>query len=202
MSTPTEQYSTLEAVLPGALPHQNDRPFPSDPQKQVVVVFEKEIGASNEGIEVVKGPRVVVHEDDFTESQQTPPSQSSRRKRILWPVAIVGALIVISIVGGILGSRHSLSVPAGEAKTNTTQKNLSAPIRGGLAAVSYTANIVNETRVYYQDTLGQVMEATGSAGNASWNTRGLGFSARRNSSIAAAVTRPDLSPLVRPHLTT
>jgi hypothetical protein len=197
MSAPPEEYSTLEAVLPGALPNQSDRPFPSDPQKEVVVVFEKEIGALNEGIEVTKGPRVVVIDADSAEAQRKPIPRSSRLKKIVWAFAIFAVIILIAIIGGILGTRHGRSNQAGEATTNTTRTAPPAPIRGGLAAVSYTTNSLNETRVYYQDNSGQIMEAAGSAGNTSWNTQGLGFSARRNSAIAAAVSSSDSSPLVR-----
>jgi hypothetical protein len=74
------------------------------------------------------------------------------------------------------------------------------PIRN-IAAISYTSNSVNTTRLYYQDNSGQLIEAmtsnSSSSTTSTWTTNKLNHTANNGSAIAAAVTKPGLEPMVK-----
>ena len=137
--------------------------------------------------------------------------QPSRRKRkwILY-VGVVGliALILAAVLGGVLGSRHKSSAtvsPSSPSQSsvispspppNSSVGSPSArPPQRNIAALSFALNSVNNTRVYFEDNAGQIMEAANSAANTTWSINKIGIGAKNGSAIAAAVSRPDF-PLV------
>lgn len=88
-------------------------------------------------------------------------------------------IILVVVLGGIFGSRHK---PSSISSTLTIQRNI--------AAVSFASNSVNNTRVYYQDDMGRIMEAASSANNANWTDNPIGSTGKNSSALAAAVSRP------------
>lgn len=59
-----------------------------------------------------------------------------------------------------------------------------------LAAVSFPTNSVDNTRLYYQDNTGEIVEAATSSKNSSWINTNLGFFAKNGSALGAAVAQP------------
>lgn len=69
-----------------------------------------------------------------------------------------------------------------------------------IAAVSYTSDFVNITKIYYSNNSGQLIEATTSNASLSttptWTKNMLNYTTNNGSAIAAAVSRPGLEPMV------
>ena len=65
------------------------------------------------------------------------------------------------------------------------------PPQRNIAALSFISDSVNNTRVYFQDDVGQIMEAANSADNTTWSINSNGIRRKNGSAIAAAVSRPD-----------
>lgn len=179
--------STLE-VAPQRPQYQADphwKPLPSDPGKQVAQDFGLEF-AAKENIyqQEINVPRV-------------PAQRLWTRTRIMSSIAIGLIIILAAVLGGVFGSRHKRSATA----SPTSPSNSSAtspfvtPTQRNIAAVSFTSNSANNTRVYFQDDVGQITEASNSAVNTTWGVKKTGFGGKNGSAIAAAVSRPSL-PLV------
>lgn len=102
--------------------------------------------------------------------------------------AFVSMIILTVVIGGVVGS---------EKRPSTQFLVPYSPQIRDIAALSFTFNSTNMTRVYFQDDEGQIVEAahSHSANNTGWNLTNLGFGARNWSALAAAVSRPDF-PLV------
>ncbi|ATZ52350.1 hypothetical protein BCIN_08g00970 [Botrytis cinerea B05.10] len=68
-----------------------------------------------------------------------------------------------------------------------------------IAAVSYTSDFVNITKIYYSNNSGQLIEATTSNASLSttptWTKNMLNYTTNNGSAIAAAVSRPGLEPM-------
>jgi hypothetical protein len=198
-------YSNLEAVHP-------EYQLPSDAGKQVVQDNGKQLATNNGEIEVVA-------KDDFFAQEigahQVPAPRASRRRWLIFGGVVIALVIILAaVIGGVFGSRKSShfvtasttptnsppssSPPSNSPPSNSPPSNSSAttiPVQRNIAAVSYLSNSVDNTRVYYQDDLGQLMESANSGNNASWSSGGTGIFAMNGSAIAAAVSRPNF-PLV------
>ncbi|MCJ1267282.1 hypothetical protein MMC22_007167 [Lobaria immixta] len=184
-----QAYSTLEVVRQEPR-YQADRqwkPPPSDPGKQVDPDCEKQYVENNGGLELAA-------QKDQIDVRRIPARRFFTRKRIIICGAIGLILILAAVLGGIFGSRHkssataSLSSPSNSSATSPS----AAPIQRNIAAVSFTSNSANNTRVYFQDDVGQIIEASNSAGNSTWSVKKTGIGAKNGSAIAAAVSRPNL----------
>jgi hypothetical protein len=103
--------------------------------------------------------------------------------RIIWGAGLL-VLIVAAVVGGVLGSK---------AKRNSSPSTTAS--KRMIAALSFVSSDVNQTRVYYQDNTGILIEAATSADSSTWTNKALNFSAVNGSAMAAAVSRPGF-PLV------
>lgn len=195
-----QAYSTLE---PLPLPRK-EKPLPTDLGKQVAPDDGKQHAGDSAGCEVdpngdlnaqsAGGHHVQVH-------------QPSRMKWILLVAVVSLVVIVAAVLGGVLGSRYKYHGPvegapmANLSNSSTTSPSARPPQRN-IAALSYSLNSVNNTSVYFQDDVGQIIEAANSANNTMWSINGTGFRGKNGSAIAAAVSRPDF-PLVNyvfPHL--
>jgi hypothetical protein len=188
-------YSNLEAVHP-------EYQLPSDAGKQVVQDSGKQLATNNGGIEVAA-------KDDFFAQEvgahQVPAPRASRRRWLIFGGVVIALVIILAaVIGGVFGSRKSShfvtssTTPTNSPPSNSPPSNSSAttiPVQRNIAAVSYLSNSVDNTRVYYQDDLGQLMESTNSGNNASWSSGGTGIFGMNGSAIAAAVSRPNF-PLV------
>ena len=180
MNARTDQvYSTLEAVPGGHRPYRQEKPLPSDAGKQVVPDYGKQAVVYN-GIEVAA--KEYYAQDN---GGHYLPSRPSRSKRIIFSAALGLVVILAVVLGGIFGSRHKSSTPPSTPSS----------LPHNVAAVSFASNSVNNTRVYYQDETGQIIEAASSANNATWHNNPIGSSGKNSSALAAAVSRPGF-PLV------
>ena len=175
-----QAYSTLEAIPGGYQPCWQDKPLPSDAGKQVVPDYGKQQVVYN-GIEVAAKEYYAQDTGGLHH-----PSRPSRRKRSIYGMAL-GLIVILAVVlGAIFGSRHKHK-PSITSFTPTIQHNI--------AAVSFASSSVNNTRVYYQDDMGRIIEAATSTNNATWINIPIGFSGKNSSALAAAVSRPGF-PLV------
>ena len=196
-----EAYSRLEVHPYGQLEvapqHRGQKPLPTDLGKQVVPEDGKQHALERVGIEVdpngnfpaqhVGDPRVQIH-------------RSSRMKWMPFVGVLALVLIAAAVLGGVFGSRHKNHGTAGNASsTNHSNASISSsPARStqrNIAALSYSLNSVNNTRVYFQDDGGQIFEAANSADNPKWNISRIGIGGKNGSAMAAAVSLPGF-PLV------
>ncbi len=189
MDSPEDEgYSTLEAVpIPPdppkkALPENSEKQivqeYGHDSAKEAVFDHDKQLATEDHGID----PKI---EDVYP----TPRPRRFQRKWVIIGGTITVLAILAAVVGGVLGSQlKSKSVGLSSAlPSNTTGHNI--------AAVSFAVNGFNNTRVYYQNQAGQILEAASSVFNGTWTNRNLGFVAKNGSAIAAAVSRPGFPPV-------
>lgn len=122
--------------------------------------------------------------------------QYSRRKWIIFIVAVGLIVILAAVLGGVFGSRRTGSATASASTTppsmstdNSTSPPTQPPQRK-IAALSFHSNSINKTRLYFQDNVGQIMEAANSGSNTTWSINGTGFGGKNGSAIAAAISRP------------
>lgn len=200
-SNEDQAYSQLEAFTYGQLEvapqHHREKPLPTDLGKQVVPEDGKQHALERVGIEVdpngnfpaqyVGDPQVQIH-------------RSSRMKWMLLVGVVSLVVITAAVLGGVFGSRHKNHGTVRNApSTNHSNASISSsPTRStqrNIAALSYSLNSVNNTRVYFQDDDGQIVEAANSADNPKWNISRIGIGGKNGSAIAAAVSQPGF-PLV------
>ena len=125
--------------------------------------------------------------------------QPSKREWILFVGAVGLIAILAAVLGGVFGSRHtsSATVSSDRLSNSSVMSPSARPPQRSIAALSFALNSVNNTRIYFQDDVGQIMEAANSAANTTWSVNRTGVSGKNGSAIAAAVSRPDF-PLVSP----
>ena len=196
-----QAYSQLEALTYGQLEvapqHRREKPLPTDLGKQVVPEDGKQHALERVGIEVDPN-------GNFTAQYVGDPQvQIHRSSRMKW-MPLVGvvslAVIAAAVLGGVFGSRHkSHGTVRNASLTNHSNASISSSparsIQRNIAALSYSLNSVNNTRVYFQDNDGQIIEAANSADNPKWSISRIGIGGKNGSAIAAAVSRPGF-PLV------
>lgn len=176
-----QAHSTLEVALP------------SDPGKQVAPEHGKQ-HINDSDLEPI--PKEDFDGQDI-HIRDIPVQRLSARRRIIF-YGIVGSILILgAVLGGVLGSRHKSSGTV----SSTNPSNSSAappsvtPIQRNIAAVSFISNSANNTRLYFQDDAGQIIEASNSESNLTWSINKIGVDGKNGSVIAAAVSRPSL-PLV------
>ena len=167
------EYSTLEVT-----PHDG---------KQVSVAVGTEHIVDDGGIEVVAKEDSYAHEFGYHRVQAHPPS---RKKWILFGGTVGLVLTLAAVLGIVFGLRHkrpattSLTSPSNSSAISS----LAISPRRNIAAISFASN---NTRVYFQDDMGQIMEAANSADDPTWNIKRIGVGGKNGSAIAAAVSQPD-----------
>ena len=167
-------YSALEVVPP-----------PPDLGKQVVPLEEKQVSLDDGKQHMVK----------YWGNHHVNSHRPSRRTRILLGGA-VGLIVIIALVLGLVfGLRHKRSGTISVTSSSNSSAVPASPPQRNIAAVSFASESVNNTRVYFQDNVGQIMEATNTANDTTWSVDGTGVIGKNGSAIAAAVSRPDF-PLV------
>ena len=186
-------YSALE-VVPHQYVHQMNQqdippPPPPDLGKQVVPLEEKQVSLDDGKQYMVK--HWGDHHVDF--------HRPSRKSRILLGGA-VGLIVIIALVLGLVfGLRHkrsgTISVTSSSNSSAVPISSPTSPPQRNIAALSFASESVNNTRVYFQDNVGQIMEAANTANDTKWSINGTGVIGKNGSAIAAAVSRPDF-PLV------
>lgn len=190
-------YSALE-VVPYQCVHQmnqQDERLPPDLGKQVVPLEEKQVSLDDGKQHMVN--YWIDHHVQF--------QRPSKKNRILLGGAM-GLIVIIAVVLGLVfGLRHkrsgttpvtgpsnSSAIPAPAPPKFSSP---TSPFQRNIAALSFASGSVNDTRVYFQDNVGQIMEAANSAKDTKWSINGTGIVGKNGSAIAAAVSRPEY-PLV------
>ena len=185
-------YSALE-VVPHQCVHQmnqQDEPLPPDLGKQVVPLEEKQVYQDDGKQHMVKNSSD--HHVQF--------HRLLRRNRILLGGAL-GLIVIIALVLGLVfglknkrsgttlvtSPSNSSAIPA---PTPPISSSPTSPPQRNIAALSFAAESVNNTRVYFQDNVGQIMEAANSAEDTKWSVNGTGIIGKNGTAIAAAVSRP------------
>ncbi|KAL6713995.1 hypothetical protein ACLMJK_008489 [Lecanora helva] len=191
-----QAYSELEAV-----PQQRvlstslqDKSLPTDLGKQVVPDDVKQsIGESGQ-IETLGKSGCYKHDGNHQHYQHRPP----RRKNWLLLVGAVALIVVLAaVLGGVFGLRHrSPKEKSLMNATNSPGTSPSAtPSQRNIGASSYVSGSVNNSRLDFQDNVGQIVEAASSAQNRTWGLRRTHYIGKIGSAIAVAVSRPGF-PLV------
>ena len=187
-------YSALE-VVPHQYVHQTnqqDESIPTDSGKQVIRHEGKQVIPHEENqVSLENGKQhMVKHWVDHH-------VQPSKRNRILLGGA-VGLIVILALVLGLVfGLRHKRSgtTVATSSSNSSAVSTPNSPPQRNIAALSFASESVNNTRVYFQDNVGQIMEAANSARDTKWSINGTGIVGKNGSAIAAAVSRPGF-PLV------
>lgn len=185
-------YSTLEAVTPE---HEPSR-LTSDPDKQVAFDGqEKHVVPHVAGLESAGQQHLQPWTDQNHHEPQTNEQRSPHRNRKWLWIGIAALLVIIlaAVLGGVLGSRASGS-SATSGSDSPSPSNSTVAYSRNIAAVSYAFDNINNTRVYFQENNGALIEAANSATNATWGLSTVG-SFKNESALAAAVSRPGF-PLV------
>lgn len=186
-----QDYGMLEAVTNQRYTH--NKPLPENSGMQVVPDYGKQVNNERTGLEVA-AKHQYRHQYPANSGEQ---HHQSRRPRQKWLIigGIAALLIVVAaILGGVLGSRANKKSPPTSSSTPSTPSSSNASTTAqrqhNLAALSFALNTVYNTRVYYQDNAGEIVEAASSAANSTWINTSLGFFAKNGSAIGAAVSRP------------
>jgi hypothetical protein len=190
-----QDYSLLEVANQR---YTDGNPLPENSGMQVVPDCGKQINIDRTGLETVvnehyTGNQVNIDRtglETVGKEHYTQPRRSRRKWRIIGGVAAL-IIVVAAVLGGVLGSMKKKRSPPRTSSTSSSS-NASTTVRRqhNLAALSFPVNSVDNTRVYYQDNAGEIVEAASSAENRTWINTNLGFFAKNGSAIAAAVSRP------------
>ncbi|MCJ1465115.1 hypothetical protein MMC07_003731 [Pseudocyphellaria aurata] len=174
-------------------------PFTNHPGKQVAIDYGKQCIEDKGGLEVAPNEDSAnVDFNDHFDRHQTvvhgvPGQRLSARRRKLF-CGLAGLTIILgAILGGVLGARHKTSATASITPTQHNTTASVTPTQHNIAAVSYTSKSVNFTRVYFQDNVGQIIEASTSGENLAWSINKTGFGGKNGSVIAVAVSPPNSS---------
>lgn len=195
-----QDHSTLEPVTNQYLPHRNS--FSENLGMQVEFVDGKQVTFQKTGLEVDFQDQDPPQYPANSDAQQNLPPQP-RRKWLLYGGIAAILIVVAAVLGGVLGSRANKKSPSESSSTllPSTSSNAPSPFPSSnaintiqtqrkLAAVSYAVDSVDNTRIYYQDNAGEIVEAANSAKTNTWTQTKLGFFAKNGSTIGAAVSRP------------
>jgi hypothetical protein len=134
-----------------------------------------------------------------------------RRKRLILGIAVALTLMASIILGTLLGLRNKANSARqrgnspsinSDHSNSTIQVPLNSTVEAlpprKIAALSFASQKntsdgvkwINQTRIYYQDNTGELIEGANTSINSTWETRRLGVFPLSGSAIAAAVTRP------------
>ena len=172
--------------------------FPIDAGMQVVPDNNKQITLGTEGLEMVAN-EISFAPDVHSYNASVHPYNASVHpynasvhhpiKRKKFQVIGLLALVVTlaAVLGGVLGSR---AASAERHLNSLATPSTSRPAQRSIAALSFTTKAENNTRVYFQDNEGQILEAANSASNHTWKISKTGCFGRNGSALAAAVSPP------------
>lgn len=199
-------HSTLEPVTNQLFTHRD--PLSDNPGMQVVCDNGKQVNFQKTALEVVvqdQGSHQLLPNSDAQSDVSPPLTPPQRRRKWLLYGGIAAIFIVVAaVLGGVFGSRTNKKSSPESNGTSSTSTSLDAaspfPTSSGiatgqsqrkLAAVSYAQNSVDNTRIYFQDNAGEIVEVANSAKDKStWTNIKLGFFPKNGSAIGAAVSRP------------
>lgn len=165
--------------------NQQDIPPPPDLGKQVVSLEEKQVSLDDGKQHMVK----------YWFDNQVNFHRPSRKTLILLGGA-VGLIVIIAVVLGLVfGIRHKRSGTISVTSSSNSSavpapapprfSSPTSPPQRNIAALSFASKSVNHTRVYFQDNVGQIMEAANTAKDTKWSIDGTGIIGKNGSAIAA-----------------
>lgn len=193
-----QAYSLLEAIPQQSTPHTSRRInfATADLGKQIVPDDDKQI-APKQGKEVTPGDgkQFAVNNDETEniikgkgDSHHFPKHRSWRLKWLLVIGTVLLIVVLAAVLGGVLGTQHgtrhkSSSTASPEIPSNASTTSPAVASQRNIAALSFALNSVNNTRLYFQDDVGQIMEAGNSDTNTTWSVRGTGISGKNGSTM-------------------
>ena len=202
-NNPEQGHSTLEYV-PNEYYNKKENSQPVYSGLQVVPVAEpgKELHYASVG-----GLEVNLNHDGSVPPREDQPHQNASRSRRKWLIigAIVAVIVIVAaVVGGVLASKGKSSnkaqdstassattstAPTGTSSQSATPTSTIQPKRN-IAAVSWSPITGNQTRLYYQNNAGKLVESVISTTKTQSSVLGLVSNAKPGSALAAAVSRP------------
>jgi hypothetical protein len=198
MAPDAQDFSTLEAVSPNDKYFREQKYLPTiDLGKQVIPENGKYVAAYHDGLEASQNQELLSAQQQFSLKETVPEKRKfGRWKWFLAGGAVLLVVVLAAVVGGVVGSRRSAAASASNSTAGSN--NLVLQRQRSIAAVSFEADGGNETRVYFQDGNGDIIERINAAVNTPLTTTSLGYNGTNRSSLAAAVSRPGF-PLVSIH---
>lgn len=191
-------------------PDEGKQVAPDDGKQTPLDDGKQHIGNDGE-IEVVAEEESCAQELSHHDVQVCPPS---RRQWILYGGAVGSTVILALVLGIVFGSRHkhkastitsltslsNASATSSSALSSPAASSLATPspttpfpttsIHRNIAALSFPSGSINNTRVYFQNNAGQIIEASNAANKTTWFHRTIGVGGKNGSAIAAAISRP------------
>ena len=165
--------------------------LPTDSMKEVVPDDNKQFALNTGGLEVVAYEPPPPGSEVHSYNAQVHQPMKKKRFQVIGLLALV--IILAAVLGSVLGSRHTASTTAASPKppsNSSATPSVSKPGQRNIAALSFPTKTENNTRVYFQDNEGQIMEAVNLASNGTWRLSKTGYSGKNGSAIAAAVSPP------------
>ncbi|MCJ1426443.1 hypothetical protein MMC29_004346 [Sticta canariensis] len=171
-----QAHSTLEAVSQQRLPFGQERQLVVDEGKQLALDDGKQ-WTGNE----VNGELEVASQENINWQNTL-----WAKRWIRWggTIGLILLIILGAVLGGVLGSRHQSSVTASSTSPSNSSTNpfnssdpspSVTPTQRNIAAVSFTSNSANASRVYFQDDEGQIIEASNFEPNMTWSISKIGI---------------------------
>jgi hypothetical protein len=182
-------YSNLEVVAP-----ERGRPLLTEAEKAVAQDSGLQI-AGSDGMQHIEHSNII-HQETVETSERG--RRSSRKVFAFLGVFIALIIILAAVLGGVLGSRHKSPEKPASASNGTTSNPPLPAFQHNIAAVSFTLDSINQTRLYYQSKVGEIVESVFQTDGNSWTHNPIGVVAMNGSALAAAVSRPDFPLVDRP----
>lgn len=173
---------------------------------EVAVSREEEIRPSVAPLSIPHGLEAVHPDVAFVDKAidlQDGPQQTicGLRRKTVWTAAVLALILVViaAVVGGVLGGRKPHQTSSSPSPTSSTSIPSAPPTPmlladSNLAAASWNetanGNIVMQSRVFYQDTDGNIRESAWNSSRRSWYASNLLGMGKKGSPIALAATAP------------
>jgi hypothetical protein len=190
-------FSTLEAVNLGYQPLRNHETLTADLGKQVVTdnAGKEVIKPYSDGIEPTSNQQYSTATKDYHEPLVDEQQHPKRSRKWWWIGGVILLLVILgAVLGGVFGTRKSSKSSSSTPVSNSTTPS-NATLVYNIAALALESGTVENTRVYYQDNAGMLIEAAQSNSN-SWEFTKIELLEKKNSPLAATVSRPGF-PMVR-----
>ena len=145
------------------------------------------------------------HSTQDADHDHGPAIRHSRKKWIILCGFLALIVVLVVTLGTVFGLRHKGSENDSQTSSTTTSVTSSPTLpttavtkplfERNIAAFSFesdrpSSQPVNASRVYFQDNLGRLLQASNFADNTSWTLSKTPVTPRNGSAIGAAVSRP------------
>lgn len=219
-------YSTLEYVPPTEFYNKKENALPVYSGLQVVPETPKEAHITSDGLEVAPKHDAPVYNGSGDADHVLPPPPQPAKSRRKWLI-VGGVVLLLAIIGGVVGgvmasksSKNSNTADtsaaaisdAGSSSSSTSTYSSSGTAkptattqpRRNIAAVSWNSSPANQTRMYFQNNAGEIVEAVVAGSKTSSSVLeadskpgvALVKDGKPGSPLAAAVSRPGIASFV------